>query len=193
MPWAPTEQEAPRLTEVMVAQWLPRHAPWLLPVRSHAVHHGAMLQGQALLHQEGRTSIHLRHPRYCLAVPDKSIRVRPHAHQGWESWGRCAAAQHTFQGHHLYFVAIISAGGSVLIRRALGRINCKGACGNGNFLILLGYKGLSRQHGRGVHCKARRSSKHMGPRSSSVAFPQVAAGDHMGSDTGGEGHSSSWR
>ena len=74
---------------------MPRVFMWLLPVRLHAVHHGVVLQGQALLPLEGRTSIHPCHPGHCLAVPDKSIRVWPRPHQGWESWGRCATEQHT--------------------------------------------------------------------------------------------------
>ena len=67
---------------------------WPCPVRSRGCCRldrmlytiGVMLRGQALLHLEGRTSIHPRHPGYRLAVPDKSIRVQPHPHQGWESW-----------------------------------------------------------------------------------------------------------
>ena len=68
---------------------------WLLSVRLHAVHHGVVLQGQALLHLEGQRSIHPRQPRYRRAVLDECMRVWPHPHQGWESWGRCATAQHT--------------------------------------------------------------------------------------------------
>ena len=40
--------------------------------------------------------------------------------------------------------AVISVCSSVLIRRALGRVNSKGACGNGKFPVLLRYRGLSR-------------------------------------------------
>ena len=69
---------------------------WLLPVRSHAIHHGVVLQEQALPHLEGRMSIPLRQPGYRVEVLDKSMRVWPHPHQEWESWGRCAATLNIF-------------------------------------------------------------------------------------------------
>ena len=61
---------------------------WLCPVRSYGSCRldrmlytiGVMLHWQALLHLEGRTSIHPCHHRYHLAVPDKSIRVHFHRH-----------------------------------------------------------------------------------------------------------------
>ena len=52
----------------------------LLPVRLHGVHHGVVLEGQALLHQEGRVSIHPCQPGHSLAVPDWFVRVQPHPH-----------------------------------------------------------------------------------------------------------------
>ena len=65
MPSAPTEQEAPRLTLVMFGSVaMPRAFTWLLPLRSHAVHHGVVLQGQALLYREGQASIHPHQPGY---------------------------------------------------------------------------------------------------------------------------------
>ena len=51
---------------------------WQLPVRLHVVHHGVVLQGQALLHWERWVSIHLCQSGNSVTVPDESMRTRLH-------------------------------------------------------------------------------------------------------------------
>ena len=65
----------------------------LQPVRSHAVHYGVMLQGQALLHLEGQASIHPCQPRYYLGRMRYCLRsfgcfslwgqFQPHEYGAW--------------------------------------------------------------------------------------------------------------
>ena len=90
-----------------------------------------VLQGQALLHQERRASIHLRQPGYGLIVPDKSMRTWPHPNWGRES---NTLFRGTIGTSELSSLSPLLEG--VLSLRKLGRVNARGTLSEQDFPVL---------------------------------------------------------